>query len=152
VPDLVRRTHRRARRRVLHRGQPPQADQGPERAQVAGYSATADSTKDKVLEIVAREVREFLAHVNLSEEIARLLTTLSFEVKTEIRFIPNDASQATSSRAGGGEGEDEGEKAGEGGEAPKSATGLPKPEVSTKVTVKDRSKDAGRPSRRREDT
>ena len=27
--------------------------------------------------------------MNLSDEIARLLTTLSFEVKTEIRFIPN---------------------------------------------------------------
>lgn len=57
---------------------------------VAGYlGEAADNTKDKVLEIVAREVREFLAHVNLSEEIAKLLTTLSFEVKTEIRFIPN---------------------------------------------------------------
>jgi hypothetical protein len=57
---------------------------------VAGYlGEAADNTKDKVLEIIAREVREFLAHVNLSEEIARLLTTLSFEVKTEIRFIPN---------------------------------------------------------------
>jgi hypothetical protein len=57
---------------------------------VAGYLAdTADTTKDKVLEIVAREVREFLAHVNLSDEIARMLTTLSFEIKTEIRFIPN---------------------------------------------------------------
>lgn len=57
---------------------------------VAGYlGEAADNTKDKILEVVAREVREFLAHVNLSEEIARLLTTLSFEVKTEIRFIPN---------------------------------------------------------------
>jgi len=57
---------------------------------VAGYlGEAADNTKDKVLEIVAREVREALAHMNLSEEIARLLTTLSFEIKTEIRFIPN---------------------------------------------------------------
>ena len=57
---------------------------------VAGYLAdTADTTKDKVLEIVAREVRDFLSHVNLSDEIARMLTTLSLEVKTEIRFIPN---------------------------------------------------------------
>ena len=57
---------------------------------VAGYIATtADTTKDKVLEIVAREVREFLQTMNLGEEVAKLLTTLSFEVKTEIRFIPN---------------------------------------------------------------
>ncbi len=57
---------------------------------VAGYLATtADTTKDKVVEIVAREVREFLQTMNLGEEIAKILTTLSFEVKTEIRFIPN---------------------------------------------------------------
>jgi len=57
---------------------------------VAGYIAsTADTTKDKVVEIVAREVREFLQTMNLGEEIAKILTTLSFEVKTEIRFIPN---------------------------------------------------------------
>jgi hypothetical protein len=62
----------------------------PGAGDVAGYLATtADSTKDKVLEIIAREVREFLATVNLGEEIAKMLTALSFEVKTEIRFIPN---------------------------------------------------------------
>jgi hypothetical protein len=57
---------------------------------VAGYlGEAADNTKDRLLEIIAREVREFLSHVNLTEEISKLLTTLSFEVKTEIRFIPN---------------------------------------------------------------
>jgi hypothetical protein len=57
---------------------------------VVGYAAsTADSAKDKVFEIVARETREFLANLNLTEEIAKILTTLSFEIKTEIRFIPN---------------------------------------------------------------
>src|ERR1041384_2178768 len=29
------------------------------------------------------------ASLNVSEEIAKILTTLSFEIKTEIRFIPN---------------------------------------------------------------
>ncbi|MBZ0232227.1 MAG: hypothetical protein K8M05_07730 [Deltaproteobacteria bacterium] len=91
VPDLVRRTFtaglgavfstEEGIRKVTRELQLPN---------VAGYIAdTADTTKDKVLEIVAREVREFLSHVNLSDEIARLLTTLSFEIKTEIRFIPN---------------------------------------------------------------
>lgn len=57
---------------------------------VAGYLASsADATKDRVLEVVARETREFLEHINLSEEIAKMLTRLSFEIKTEIRFIPN---------------------------------------------------------------
>lgn len=57
---------------------------------VVGYVATsADGAKDRVFEIVARETREFLSNLNLTEEIAKILTTLSFEIKTEIRFIPN---------------------------------------------------------------
>jgi hypothetical protein len=57
---------------------------------VAGYIASsADGAKDKVLEVIARETREFLQQMNLSEEIAKILTMLSFEIKTEIRFIPN---------------------------------------------------------------
>ncbi len=59
--------------------------------EVAGYLVnTASSTKDELFRIVAREIREFLSSVNLSQEIAKMLTTLSFEIKTEIRFIPND--------------------------------------------------------------
>ena len=30
--------------------------------------------------------------MNLGNEIAKILTTLSFEIKTEIRFIPNSES------------------------------------------------------------
>ena len=57
---------------------------------VVGYAASSTgAAKDKVFEIVARETREFLANLNLTEEIAKILTTLSFEIKTEIRFIPN---------------------------------------------------------------
>lgn len=57
---------------------------------VAGYVAsTGVGAKDKVFEVIARETRDFLANLNLTEEIAKILTTLSFEIKTEIRFIPN---------------------------------------------------------------
>jgi hypothetical protein len=56
----------------------------------AGFvAATADGAKDKVMEVIARETREFLSTLNLTDEIAKILTTLSFEIKTEIRFIPN---------------------------------------------------------------
>jgi hypothetical protein len=59
--------------------------------ELAGYLAsTAGAGKDEVMRVMAREVREFLQTVNFSEEIAKMLTMLSFEVKTEIRFIPND--------------------------------------------------------------
>jgi hypothetical protein len=58
--------------------------------EVAGYIASsADGAKDKVFDVIARETRDFLANLNVSEEIAKILTTLSFEIKTEIRFIPN---------------------------------------------------------------
>src|SRR5689334_20328637 len=57
---------------------------------VAGYIASsADGAKDKVFDVIARETREFLSSLNVSDEIAKILTTLSFEIKTEIRFIPN---------------------------------------------------------------
>jgi hypothetical protein len=57
---------------------------------VVGYVASSTSdAKDKVWEVIARETREFLSNLNLTEEIAKLLTTLSFEIKTEVRFIPN---------------------------------------------------------------
>ena len=58
--------------------------------EVAGYIASsADGAKDKVFDAIARETRDFLANLNVAEEFAKILTTLSFEIKTEIRFIPN---------------------------------------------------------------
>ena len=58
---------------------------------VAAYLLTqASSSKDEVLRIIAQEIRRFLETVNVSGELQKLLTSLSFEIKTEIRFIPND--------------------------------------------------------------
>lgn len=50
-----------------------------------------DETKTGLYRVVARETRDFLEHTNFSEELARVLTTVSFEIKTEVRFIPNDS-------------------------------------------------------------
>src|SRR5437660_1006824 len=50
----------------------------------------AASSKDELFRIFARELRAFLESLNISGELQKLLTSLSFEVKTEIRFIPND--------------------------------------------------------------
>jgi hypothetical protein len=50
----------------------------------------ASSARDELFRIVAAELRGFLESLNLNEELQRLLTSLSFEIKTEIRFIPND--------------------------------------------------------------
>jgi len=51
-----------------------------------------DATKREVLRIVSREVRLFLQDVDLGGELTKILTSVSFEIKTEVRFIPNDAA------------------------------------------------------------
>lgn len=53
--------------------------------------AQLDETKNGLYRAVAREVRDFLEQTNFAEELTKVLTTLSFEIKTEVRFIPNDA-------------------------------------------------------------
>ncbi|MCK9462242.1 MAG: hypothetical protein M0R80_21660 [Proteobacteria bacterium] len=49
-----------------------------------------DETKHAALAVIAKEMRIFLEKTNLSDELARLLTQLSFEIKTEVRFVPNE--------------------------------------------------------------
>lgn len=50
----------------------------------------ADSTRREILRIVSREIRTFLENMDFGGEIAKILTTLSFEIRTEVRFIPNN--------------------------------------------------------------
>jgi hypothetical protein len=52
-----------------------------------------DDTKNGLYRVVAREMRDFLEHTNLAEEIAKVLTKLSFEIRTEIRFVPNASDE-----------------------------------------------------------
>lgn len=59
--------------------------------EVVGYLLQQiDNTKRELVQIAAREFREFLDSANIGEELAKILTTLSFEIRTEVRFIPND--------------------------------------------------------------
>ena len=50
-----------------------------------------DETKQGLYRVVAKEVRDFLTQTSFADELTRALTTLSFEIRTEVRFIPNDA-------------------------------------------------------------
>jgi len=54
----------------------------------------AAASKDELFRVVGKELRGFLETVNISGELQKLLTSLSFEIKTEIRFIPNDEAVA----------------------------------------------------------
>lgn len=49
-----------------------------------------DATRREAVAIVGREVHNFLESLNLSEEIAKILTSVSFEIRTEVRFVPNE--------------------------------------------------------------
>jgi hypothetical protein len=99
VPEMVRKTFAAGMGAVFHTEDSiRKVAKEVNLPNVAGYIASsADATKDKVLDVIARETREFLEHMNIGEEVAKMLTTLSFEIKTEIRFIPN------SERYGGAE-------------------------------------------------
>ena len=93
VPDLVRRTVSAGLGAVMNteEGIRKLANEFSLPKDVVAYLlSTAQSSKDELFRIFAREVRGFLENVNLSQELAKVLTMLSFEVKLEARFIPND--------------------------------------------------------------
>lgn len=90
VPELVKKTFQAGMGAVFSTEEGIRKIARENLPEVAGYLASsADTAKDKVFEVIARETREFLSNLNLTEEVAKILTTLSFEIKTEIRFIPN---------------------------------------------------------------
>jgi hypothetical protein len=98
----IERALREAVRKVIEAGY-ERLSEGPESVRhlmselklpketLAALFGTFDDTKNGLYRVVAREVRDFLEHSNLAEDIVRGLTALSFEIKTEVRFIPNDA-------------------------------------------------------------
>jgi len=49
-----------------------------------------DNAREEFFKILAREIQQFLESLNLTQELQKVLTSLSLEVRTEIRFIPND--------------------------------------------------------------
>ncbi len=68
------------------------ANEMPLPREIAGYFfSQIDETKNVLVRVVAGEVREFLDATDLAGELQRALTSLSFEIKTEVRFIPNEA-------------------------------------------------------------
>lgn len=108
-PDSEREHHRRLERilpeiikRIIETGY-EKISEGPENVRqfvsdlklpkeaLSLILAQLDETKNGLYRVVAREVRDFLDHTNFADEFAKVLTTLSFEIKTEVRFIPNDS-------------------------------------------------------------
>jgi hypothetical protein len=57
---------------------------------VSYFKSAIDTGRDELVRIVGNQTRKFLEGIDVGGEIAKILTALSFEIKTEIRFIPND--------------------------------------------------------------
>lgn len=87
-----------------------------------------DDTKKGVYRVVAKEIRDVLEHTSFADEIADVLTKLSFEINTTIRFVPNKPGKDDEESA-------EAEPR-EGGEAEQRR--IPRPQVVSKVVMKAR--------------
>lgn len=93
-----------------------------------------DDTKKGVYRVVAKEIRDVLEHINFADEIASVLTKLSFEINTTIRFVPNppaqdEAEQDANATSRGEEGETK---------TAKRPSRIPRPKVVSKVVMKAR--------------
>jgi len=99
--------------------------------EIATYLLTQiDETKNGLFRVVAKEIRDFLEHTNISGEMHKMLTTVQFEINTTVRFTPNDGAKPAPAATEG-----------EGGpsDVPLDPNKrLSKPEVKTAVTVKQR--------------
>jgi hypothetical protein len=101
-----------------------------------------DDTKKGLYRVVAKEIRDVLEHMSLADELASVLTKLSFEINTQIRFVPNQAAkegEAPRPKDGADEGEATppaaGTSSGAEGE-PKRKSHFPRPQVVSKVVMK----------------
>ena len=56
---------------------------------------TLSAVREEVVRVVGQEVVKYLDRMKLDEEIVKVLTSISLELKTEIRFIPNDQKLVT---------------------------------------------------------
>jgi hypothetical protein len=62
------------------------------RAVSAGVGA-ATRSKEDIMRVAAGEIRSWLEHLNLDEELGKALAKLVIEVKTEIRFRPTETGK-----------------------------------------------------------
>ena len=93
IPDIVRRTFYARARRGVHARQKRIRKLASDficRRTSPTISSSRRPSKDELFRVVGKELHNFLETVNVSGQLQKLLTSLSFEIKTEIRFIPND--------------------------------------------------------------
>lgn len=57
---------------------------------VVHIMSQVDETKQAAVGVISREVRQFLENTDMAEEIEKLLSKFSFEIKTTVRFVPKE--------------------------------------------------------------
>jgi hypothetical protein len=94
-----------------------------------------DDTKKGLYRVVAKEIRDVLEHTNFSDEIADVLTKLSFEINTQVRFVPNPQLSKNAS-----EQDADGDTTDRNGATEREHARIPRPRVVSKVSMKTRDK------------
>ena len=62
---------------------------------VEAVGNTINNVRSELVTIFGREFVKYLDRLNLTDEAVKILTAISLELKTEIRFIPNDERLVT---------------------------------------------------------
>jgi hypothetical protein len=157
VPDVIRRVVERAVESGVER-----LSEGPEnlRQRLGDLKLPKDAlhfiygqiddTKKGLYRVVAKEIRDVLEHTNFADEISQVLTKLSFEITTQIRFVPNPeahkASGAPGEQSATGSEPAEGADPADPGPSATRSSSLPRPHVVSRVAMKARER-LGRPTK-----
>ena len=92
IPEMIRRTVERSVNAVLHSEDERRRFFSSllPRDFMNNVAAQVDSTKREAVTMIGREMQQFLQTLNVGEELKKILTSVSFEVATTVRFVPND--------------------------------------------------------------
>lgn len=92
IPEMIRRTVERSVNAVLHSEDERRRFFSSllPRDFMNNVAAQVDSTKRDAVQMIGREMQQFLQNLNVGDELKKILTSVSFEVATTIRFVPND--------------------------------------------------------------
>jgi len=57
---------------------------------VTYIKGAVDNGREELVRAIGTQTKKFLEGIDVGGEVAKILTAVSFEIRTEIRFIPND--------------------------------------------------------------
>jgi hypothetical protein len=94
IPDILKKTVASGAAQFSEEGMMRTLlkDRGLTREAARFIVAQVTTLRREILRIISREFRFFLENIDLGGELAKILTSLSFEIRTEIRFVENDAA------------------------------------------------------------